>query len=456
MATISSLGIGSGLDLNGLLDQLRSAERQKLQPIAQQKAQQEAKISAYGRLKAGVDKLQSAAQSLNDTALYQKLTASVQGDGMSASASDKASPGRYDVTVTSIATAGTLATTRVDSLETGLTDAGATLDLAFGDGSTHQVALDAGSTLEDIRDAINADEAAGVDASIINDGAGYRLVLSSRETGVDAGITGMTFAGLSTGVTLGEDAATARAGKDASLTINGIDITSATNTVEEAIQGVTLTLTPEAEGNTLSLTVARDKGSVKEAVNKWVAAYNELQSTIGRMIKPGVDGASSGELIGDRTVRTLESRMVRDLTSSVPGGDYTLLSDLGISLNKEGRLEVDEETLDAAIADSPASVASFFAGESDETGMAGQFSATLEQILDDEGMIGNAIEGAESRVESLNERFTRMEASVERTIERYRKQFSQLDGMIAQMNQTSSYLIQQFDMMNAQLGRSKR
>lgn len=453
MASISSLGIGSGLDLNGLLDQLRSAERQKLQPIAQQKAQQEAKISAYGRLKAGVDKLQGAAQALNDSALYQKLTATVQGDGLSASASDTASPGRYDIVVNTVATAGTLATTRVDSLETSLTDAGATLDVAFGDGTTHTVALEAGSTLEGMRDAINADESARVDASIINDGTGYRLVLSSRETGVDAGVTGMTFTGLSAGVTLDEDTATARAGKDANLTINGIEITSATNTVEEAIQGVTLTLSPEAEGNTLSVTVSRDEGSVKEAVNKWVSAYNELQSTIGRMIKPGEDAKSSGELIGDRTVRTLESRMVQDLTDSVPGGDFSLLSDLGITLNKEGRLEVDEATLDAAIADSPAGVAAFFAGESEETGMAGKFSATLERILDDNGMLGNAIEGAENRVENLNERFARMEASVERTIERYRQQFSQLDSMIAQMNQTSDYLFQQFDMMNAQLGR---
>lgn len=455
MASISSLGIGSGLDLNGLLDQLRSAERKQLEPLSRQVAQQEAKISAYGRLKSGVDKLQNAAEALNDSALFQKLSASVQGDGLSASTSESASPGRYDIEVTSIATAGTLASTRVDNLEDSLTDAGATLDLDFGDGSSYQVSLEAGSTLEGIRDTINADENAGVDASIINDGTGHRLVLSSRETGADAGITGMTFNGLSAGVTLGEDAGTARLGKDAELSINGITITSATNTVEEAIQGVTLTLSPEAEGNTLSLTVSQDKGSVKEAVNKWVSAYNELQSTIGRMIKPGSDDSASGELIGDRTVRTLESRMVRDLTSSVPGGDFSLLSDLGISLTKEGRLEVDEEALDAAISESPGAVASFFAGDSEESGMAGTFSATLEQMLDDNGMIGNAIEGAESRVDSLTERFTRMEANVEQTIERYRKQFAALDGMIAQMNQTSSYLTQQFDAMSTQLGNKK-
>lgn len=463
MASISSLGIGSGLDLNGLLDQLRDAERQKLQPITQQKAQQEAKISAYGRLQTGVNKLQSAAQALNDSALFQKLSASVQGEGLSASASEAASPGRYDVTVNRLASAGTLATQATDSPDEVLFTEATTLTLDFGatynaDGSFDDTAdplssvtidIAADSSLEAVRDAINANEDAGVDASIINDGSGYRLALSSRETGAEASLVGFSFAD----GTLAEDSDTLRPGNDAELDINGITITSATNTVEEAIQGVSLTLSPEAEGSTLGVTVSRDDGSVKEAVNKWVSAYNELQSTIGRMIKPGTDGSSSGELVGDRTVRTLESRMVRDLTSAVPGGEFSLLSDLGISLDKEGRLELDEEALDAAIADAPSEVAAFFAGDSEETGMAGTFNATLERMLDDNGTLSNAIEGAESRVESLDERFTRMEASVERTIERYRAQFGQLDAMIAQMNQTSSYLTQQFDSLNAQLGR---
>ena len=147
--------------------------------------------------------------------------------------------------------------------------------------------------------------------------------MSSRETGAEASLVGLAFANKDTASTnpvpLAEDTATLRPGNDAELDINGITITSATNTVEEAIQGVSLTLSPEAEGSTLGVTVSRDDGSVKEAVNKWVSAYNELQSTIGRMIKPGTDGSSSGELVGDRTVRTLESRMVRDLTSAVPG-----------------------------------------------------------------------------------------------------------------------------------------
>uniref|UniRef100_UPI003567E418 flagellar filament capping protein FliD n=1 Tax=Halomonas sp. TaxID=1486246 RepID=UPI003567E418 len=95
----------------------------------------------------------------------------------------------------------------------------------------------------------------------------------------------------------------------------------------------------------------------------------------------------------------------------------------------------------------------FFAGSSAETGMAGTFNASLTRMLDDNGTLSNAIQGAESRVSRLDARFTRMEASVERTVERYRVQFGQLDSMIAGMNQTSTYLMQQFDSLNAQLGR---
>ncbi|MDI5922780.1 flagellar filament capping protein FliD [Halomonas sp. LR5S13] len=470
MATITSLGVGSGLDLTGLLDQLRDAERGKLEPLKTQQAQQDARISAYGRLQTGVDKLQSAAAALNDSALFQQLSVVVQGDGLTASASETASPGRYDVTVTRIATAGTLATdaapTRDEPLFTEATtltlDLGATYkaDGSFDDTAAplNSVTIDiaAGSSLEAVRDAINANAEAGVTAAIVNDGNGYRLALSSEETGAEASLVGLRLENVAdplAAVPLGEDAATLRPGNDAELDINGITITSATNTVAEAIQGVSLTLSPEAAGSTLGVTVSRDDGSVKEALDKWVSAYNELQSTIGRMTKPATEGASSGELIGDRTVRTLESRMVRDLTSAVPGGEFALLADLGVSLNKEGRLEVDEETLDAALADSPGGVAAFFAGDSEEAGMAGTFNASLERMLDDNGLISNAIEGAESRVDSLGERYARMEASVERTIERYRVQFGQLDSMIASMNQTSSYLMQQFDSLNAQLGR---
>lgn len=455
MATITALGVGSGLDLTGLLDQLRAAERQKLQPITAQRTQEQAKISAYGRLQSALNKFQDATAKLNDPKLYQGLTTQVRGDGMTASAGATATPGNYEVEVLNTARAGSVATTRVADSSAALAGPNASLELSFGDGSTRTVTFDEGATLVDMRNAINADADAGVNASIIFDGQGHRLVLSSRESGVDAGVTGVSFAGLADPGAIAEDTAARQAGRDAELKINGITITSATNRVEGAIQGVTLELTADSAGKTLGVTVQRDTDSLKEAVKGFVSAYNEMKSTIGRMTAAGSDATSAGELVGDRVVRSLESRLSRDLTDIVPGGDITMMSQLGISLRPNGRLELDESKLSEAIATNQQAVADFFAGDSKEAGLAGRLGDSMKRYLGDEGLIKSSITSSETRIDSLKARFERMETSIERSIERYRKQFSQLDMMMAQMNSMSAYLSQQFDIMNAQLGRRR-
>lgn len=455
MATITALGVGSGLDLTGLLDQLRAAERQKLQPITAQRTQEQAKISAYGRLQSALNKFQDATAKLNDPKLYQGLTTQVRGDGMTASAGATATPGNYEVEVLNTARAGSVATTRVADSSAALAGPNASLELSFGDGSTRTVTFDEGATLVDMRNAINADADAGVNASIIFDGQGHRLVLSSRESGVDAGVTGVSFAGLADPGAIAEDTAARQAGRDAELKINGITITSATNRVEGAIQGVTLELTADSAGKTLGVTVQRDTDSLKEAVKGFVSAYNEMKSTIGRMTAAGSDATSAGELVGDRVVRSLESRLSRDLTDIVPGGDITMMSQLGISLRPNGRLELDESKLSEAIATNQQAVADFFAGDSKEAGLAGRLGDSMKRYLGDGGLIKSSITSSETRIDSLKARFERMETSIERSIERYRKQFSQLDMMMAQMNSMSAYLSQQFDIMNAQLGRRR-
>lgn len=456
MASISSLGVGSGLDLSGLLDQLRSAERQKLQPITQQKTQEQAKISAYGRLRSGLSELQDAVGKLNGGPLYQGLKASVQGgEGMTANTGADASPGSYQVEIKQTARAGSLASSGVERDKPLIADdANAPkLTLNFGDGSTRDIALAPGATLEEIRDAVNADAEAGVNASIIFDGTDHRLVLSSRDTGADAAVTNMAFSGLADGVTLGEDLETRQVGRDASLKINGIDITSPTNTVQDAIQGVTLELEPGLENQTRTLVVARDEESVREAVQGFVDTFNKLKSTLGRMTQ-GV-GEAAGELVGDRTVRNIETTLSRNLSDSVPGGELTLMSQVGISLKADGRLELDTARLNEVMADNPQALEGFFAGADEQAGLAGRLSATLDRALNSEGTLQSAVKGSEARVASLETRFERMEAGIERTMERYRQQFGRLDSMISQMSSTGAFLTQQLDMLNAQMNRSR-
>ncbi|QNI04151.1 flagellar filament capping protein FliD [Halomonas sp. SH5A2] len=463
MATITSLGIGSGLDLNGLLDQLQKAERGKLAPITRQQAQQEAKISAYGKIQSSMDKFQATVDALNDPQLYQSLSANVRGDAIKASANADALPGSYTVEVTALATSGTLASQRVTDSDTPLDMGGATqLRLDFAGQASVNVDVAADSSLEDIRDAINAHEDAGVSASVIFDGEGYRLALSSKETGLDASVTGFSFVDAD-----GVDVATppfasdtAQSGQDAALTVNGITITSASNSIEDAIQGVTLNLGELSlgAGETASSTinVERNTLKVREAIGEFVKAFNNVKSTIGTATNYDSETGVAAELVGDSTVRTIENRLRSVLTGGVAGGEFSTLTQLGITLQRDGTLEMDDDAVSDLAKNSPDALSDFFTGvegNENSVGLASSLSTTLEQLMSKTGTLGNAISGAENRIDSLGERYERMESTIERTISRYRTQFGQLDAMIAQMNSTSTYLTQQFDALDYQLGR---
>lgn len=463
MATITSLGIGSGLDLNGLLDQLRAAEQQKLVPIQAQKQQQQAKISAYGQLTSSLSQFQTAAKKLADPALYQGLSAEVRGgSAIKATASSDASPGRYDVAVTQLARAGSLATESVSSTTDALAGENASLTITFGNDTegnpiTQTISFDEGDSLEAMRNAINAfdfGDGPGVNASIINDGTGSRLALNSTTTGVEAGITDFNFTGLADGQTLAADEDTRYAARNAELNVNGIAITSQTNRVEGAIEGVTIDVervTEEDSPNTI--VVARNTLAVREAIEGFVKGYNDLKDKITELTAFNGGGDAAGDLIGDRAARSIESQLRSALAGSVPGGEITRLSDIGITLRTNGTLELDSSKMSDAVATQQDEIAAFFAGneETGTVGFASLVDEVNERLLGDNGALGSAQRSAEGRVSSLDDRLERTERSIERTIDRYRKQFGQLDAMISQMNSTSGFLFQQLNMLNAQM-----
>ncbi|MGP9666145.1 flagellar filament capping protein FliD [Halomonas sp. AOP22-C1-8] len=469
MATITSLGVGSGLDLTGLLDELQKAERGKLEPITQQKADQQAKISAYGQLQTSLNAFNDAVAKINDPKLYQSLSSSVRGDDIKAATSASALPGSYRVEVSQVATYGSLASesiTGIDKPSDALELNGATairLNFAGSESDPVDIEFDANSSLNDIRDAINANKDAGVNATIINDGEGYRLALSSKATGADASIDSFEFVG---GEGQGpfaeaEEAGAKQQGQDASLTVNGISITSASNQVEGAIQGVTLNLNElsiaEGEKATSTVNIERDTLKQREAINDFVDAYNDLKDTTNGLTSFNAESGTAGELLGDRTLRTIESRLRSVLTGGGEGGELSTLSQLGITLEAgttlSGKLEVDDEKLDNLIANDPQALSAFFAGDNKDGGLAGKLNSSIEQMTSSNGVLTGAVTGAESNVKSLDERYARMEKSIDATIARYRAQFSQLDVMVAEMNSMSSYLTQQFDALDAQLGR---
>lgn len=450
MASISSLGIGSGLDLNGLLDQLKTDARQQLTPIVKQQQSYQAEISAFGTLENALTDFREAAAELADPETFRAVKTENSGESFTVSADEEAVVGSYDIQVTQKARSYSVATAGLASKEAAL--GGGTISFTLGNGETFSVDVsDSDSSLVDIRDAINSADG-GVTASIIDDGSDqpYRLVLSSTDTGTDAAITAVDFGSGGLGSSLGLDVSTEVQARNAQLTVNGIAIESQDNRVEGAIQGVTLNVTDT--GNA-TLDITPDTSGVGKKVESFVSAYNDLQETLSKLTDYNSDSETAGTLLGNATVRGVETRLRSLMSDVVEGGDFNTLSDVGISLQLDGTLEIDEEALDKVVANQPDSMAEFFSGGTDESGgFASRIDTALGGMVDDGGTLDKATEGLETRIDGLADRYDRTEAQIDETIARYRTQFSQLDGMIASMNSTSSYLTQQFDALSAQLG----
>ncbi len=448
MASIASLGIGSGLDLNGLLGQLKEAEQAKLEPIAQQIKSEQTQISAYGQLKSALEQFQSSAQALNDGSSFDSLTTNVEGSAVGAVSSNEAQPGQYEVEVNQLATASSLVTERLETAVESIVTGEQSLDFTIADGNLTTITIPDGSSLEDMRDAINEQSDGRLNASIINDGEGYRLSVNATDTGADASIESTNFSDILAAGVATSDAQVVQAGQDAAFNVNGIDIVSPTNQVEGAIQGVTLNLA-EA-GATSTVTVEQDDEAIREQVTAFVDDFNTLKETITTLTAFDPETGQAAGLNADATTRAVE-REIRQTISAVVGGDgFNVLSDIGISLQVDGKLEIDEDKLDSIVATQPDQLASFFAGNSEEGGMAGQIASALEGLVGTGGRLESAVSSSESRVSSLEDRFATTENRIEQTVERYRTQFQAMDGMVAQMNQTSAYLTQQFAVLGQQ------
>ena len=465
MAVTSSLGIGSGLDLSSLLDGLRSSEQQRLVPLQRQASSYNTKLSAYGTLQSSLANFQTAAESLGKASLYDGVKTKTDSDAFSAVATEGADPGSYSIEVGQLARSQSLVSAGQASVDDKIGNGGK-ITLSLGDGAgnvneTVDIDIDsADSSLSGIRDAINAADI-GVNASIVNDGSGtpYRLVLSSNTTGTASQISvsvaetngdGSTPLGdlLSYDSAAGSSAMSETvAARDAKLSVNGIAIVSQTNRVEEAIAGVTLTLS-KTTSEPQSLTATRDTDSVKSALQRFVKAYNSVNSLSDKLTAFDAEEKVSGVLLGDSTARTAETRVRSALNTPISGGAFSSLAEIGISLQRDGTMEIDDEKLDAALANNLADIGQLMGGTGDNDGLSKVLVSTLEAVAGEQGLLQSASDGMKTRIDNLTDSMEREQESIDSTIARYQKQFVQLDSIMASINSTSNYLTQQFASLN--------
>lgn len=467
MAITSSLGVGSGLDLASLLDGLKSAEQQRLAPLRTQASSYNTKLSAYGTLQSTLTNFKSSVEKLGESDLFRGVKMNSESEAFKASAATDADTGSYNIEVTQLARAQSLVTAGEPSTEAAIGNGG-TITLSLGNAAgevSETVDIDISaenSSLDGIRDAINAADI-GVNASIVNDGSDkpYRLVLSSQATGTASQITvavtennGDTSTPLGDllnydGVVASSNMTETVAARDAQLSVNGIAITSQNNTVENAIQGVTLTLT----GTTTepqSLSATRDTEAVKSALQSFVSGYNRVRTISDKLTAFNGEDSASGVLLGDSTARTVQTRVRSALNTPVEAGAFSSLAQIGITLQRDGSMEIDEEKLDAALASNLSDIEQLMVGNGEARGLSTMLTGVVDEVAGEKGLLQNASDGMKSRIESLSERMERAQDSIDATIDRYRQQFVQLDTMMATLNSTQNYLSQQFEALSAQ------
>jgi len=395
--TTATTAVGtSSLDVNSIVSQLMTVERQPITKLNSREASYQAKLSAYGSVKGAVAGFQSALQGLNSPSKFNTLKATPSDASvLSASATSIAVAGTYSLDVTSLSqaqklvAAGQTSSTAAisDGVATTVTfDFGAISGGAFDSGTgkytgaafasngngTHSITIDSSNnSLQGVRDAINAAKI-GVTATIINDGSAtpYRLVLASDSNGVSNSLQITTSGGDGTIDTLlAHDPAGLAAAQHLNQTVtaqnavfkvNGISISKTSNTVSDVIQGVTFTLNKEAA--TANLTVARNTTGISSSISSFVKAYNDLAAMLKNVSAYDSATKQAATLQGDSTVRTLQSQLRGMLSTPVVGtsGALTTLADIGITAQRDGSLAINQTKLDSAMASNFSDVASLF------------------------------------------------------------------------------------------------
>lgn len=464
MASISTLGIGSGLDLSTILDNLTTAEKASLTPISNQQTAYTAKLSAYATLKSALSTFQTANTKLNDADLFTATSATSSSSAFSATTTGSVVAGKYTISVTQLAQAQTLTSAVQTSNTTALGDSSASsrsLAITLKDGTSKSISLTTDQTsLTGMRDAINGADA-GVTASIIKVGDGsYRLSLTSSETGSENSVSTIAVTGDDTlQAIVGYDSTASTnpmtqsvAAQNAKLTVNNVEIENSSNTISDALEGITFNLNDTTSSNQ-TLTIAKDTTKANSAISNWVDAYNTLLDQFSTLTKytavdVGADAqdTSNGALLGDSTLRTIQTQLKSMLTNAQSSSTYKTLAQIGITTDPTtGSLELDSDKLETALSSDADGVKEMIVGDGKTTGITTTIATNLTGWLSSTGIVQAATDGVSKTLNDLTDQYNTMSTRIDNMVARYKTQFTQLDVLMSSLNQTSSYLTQQFE-----------
>lgn len=425
----------NNIDFNSIVEALYQQERQPVLQLQSQQAQLERQKAAYGTLATRLSAVESAAQDLASSTAFNGTTASVSNESaVKASSSNGAATGSYSVTVSKLAQAQVTATngTTPDNDTTIVASGGS---LVIG-GKTVTIGGDV--TLEGLATTINETADIGVTASVVRStGGAYQLVLTGKETGA-ANAFAVTNS-LTGGTGLGFSGTNAQTAQDAEFTINNVAVTSQSNTVENAIPGVTLTLQEQIAAPVV-ITITADLSSVDDLVKKFTSAYNDLQAFLETQSK-AFGNKERDNIGGDPLVRQLRSSLSRVAGSEVATGDtYTSLAQVGLSFNRTGQLEFRSADLSNALKTDRAAVLSLFQGGSGFDGAFDKVKSAISTYTSSGGLLPTARTRLDDQLTKLGGRISEMERRLVIRREALQKEYVAADLAIAQLNSSKSQL----------------
>ena len=461
MAGISVSGMGSGLDINGLVSQLMAIEQRPLTLLNQKEAFQQANISAFGQVRSALSALETAVKGLGKSDnFYAKSASSSDTSLATATATSGASTGSYTMKVLQMAQSQSVASSPITNpgLGTGeLTidfgkyaydaEGNATGFTANGENSSLTIKFDKGGSIEDLRDAINKQGDGKIKANIIDNGSGKQLVLSGTGMGDESAFTvsgtgSLDIFSYDASNTTSSSMQSMQQAQNSKVMFGGLEISRDSNKLENIISGVTVDLVSADPNKSVTIKVVENHSAATGAMESFVKAYNEFASTIASLTSYDEKTKEAGLLLGDSTVRSLQSQMRSLLGESIPGGgDYDTLSKMGISFTKDGMLEFNKGKFETALNKPNSTVGDFFIGKD---GFAAKAQSLLTNYLDNtNGILVKRTDSINSTIKNIDKQREAFAVRLDSIEKRYRSQFTSLDLLLSKMNSTSNYLSQQ-------------
>jgi len=418
--TVTFSGFNS-IDFNYILNAVMAQERQPLDALETRKTTLQTQNSAFGTLAGKLTALGSAADKLKELRSLSTLGATSSDSGVGVTATGGTISGTYDVVVSELARAQVTASQSTFAATTSVVGTGGTITLRPASGDPVTISLTGSTTLEELAELINDEEDSPASASIVQVSPGtYKLVLTAKETGVSNGftvssaVTGGTLSFIDTdndGVSGDTAADNSQTALNAAFTINGLSVTSATNTVEDVVPGATLKLVKKAPSTTVTVAVSRDLDKAADVVKSFITAYNGLVSFMKDQETAAAAGKTS--IARDPLLRSLKDN-IRDATlGTYAGSTFTALPQVGIGFDRDGKMTLDREAFDNAMDNSVGDVQRLFSGLTGSGGAFGRLSDLIEQYTKAGGLVAGLRDRLDDQVTGLTTRISDMEVQLE-------------------------------------------